>query len=253
MSKSFKEIIRKILMVIAVIAIVYSSYQLLQIKQEKDTTTNVNKEVVDIVGEKDDGKIEFLTKESYDKLNAINSDFKGYLYYPSLMINEQVVQTNDNKYYLDHSFYKDYSQYGTVFVDYNQNMQQQNTTLYGHWVSNSTLKFSNLHKLKTESDYDEYKTFYYADKDYIYEFEVGIVIYHHSTNDYDNIPYWQGDFTNEQFSSFITNAKNQAFYDTGMEFSEKDNLMTLQTCITADSEERLVVIGKEVSRQPLSD
>lgn len=253
MSKNFKEIIRKLLMLVAVIAIIYSSYQLLHIKDEENTSKVVNKEVVEIVGQHDDGNTDFLTRETYNKLLNINPDFKGYLYYPSLEINEQVVQTINNEYYLTHSFYREYSPYGTVFIDYNQNIDQQNTTLYGHWVSKSTLKFSNLHKLKDEANYDKYKTFYYTDDKFIYEFQVGIVIYHHSIDDYDNIPYWQGEFTNQQFTSFINNAKNQAFYNTGVDFEADDNVMTLQTCITVDSDQRLVVIGKEISREPLKD
>ena len=256
MSANTKETIRKLLMLVAVLAIIFSGYQLLQIKEEEKVETSVNKDIIEIIG-KDDEKekegVNFLTKETFNKLKDINKDFKGYLYYPSLDINEQVVQGSNNEYYLDHSFYNEYIIYGTVFIEASQNMGEKNMTLYGHWVSNSSLKFSNLHKLKKESDYDKYKTFYYADEEFVYEYEVGIVIYHHSVNDYDSIPYWQGNFNEQQFSSFINNAKKQAFYETGVEFNAEDKIMTLQTCITQDSEERLVVIGKEVGKTPLKD
>lgn len=253
MSKNIKNVIRRFLMVIAVVAIIYSAYNLIVIKKEEKTAETVNKEVVELVGQDENNQVKFLTKSSFRKLIEINSDFVGYLYYPSLNIFEQVVQTDNNEYYLHHAFDKKQSPYGTVFVDYNQNIGLQNTTLYGHWVSDSSLKFSNLHKLKNQDKYDQYKTFYYADENYIYEYQVGIVIYHHTIDDFENIPYWEGEFDQLEFANFIENAKSKAFYDSGLEFKFQDNLMTLQTCITFDSEERLVVIGKEISKTPLTD
>lgn len=253
MKDKSKEMIRKFLMLIAVIAIVFSAYKIFGIKEEEGASKTVNKDIVEIVGSEKGGEVNHLTKESYQKLKEINNDFHGFLYYPSLEINEQVVQGDDNVYYLDHSFYKEYLAYGTVFVDANQNIGDQNTTLYGHWVSNSSLKFSDLHKLKDENNYEKYKTFYYANNEFVYEYEVAIVIYHHSIDDYDNIPYWQGNYTEAEFTSFIKNAQNQAFYDTGVNIDVDDKVMTLQTCITADSDERLVVIGKQVSKTPLAD
>ena len=117
----------------------------------------------------------------------------------------------------------------------------------------STLKFSNLHKLKDVNNYEANKTYYFASEDYIYEYEVAIVIYHHSVDDYDSIPYWHGNFSEIEIKNFINNAKSQQFYDTGVEITSKDKILTLQTCITADSEERLVVIGKLVNKIPLED
>ncbi|NLC54428.1 MAG: class B sortase [Erysipelothrix sp.] len=253
MPNKYKEYLRKFLMVVAVIAILFSGYQLLQIKEEKDTSKTINKEVVEIIGKEEDGSVGFLTKKSFQELYAINNDFKGYIYYPSLQINEQVVQGSNNDYYLDHTFYGDYLSLGTVFVEASQDMDEQNTTLYGHGTTVSTLKFSNLHKLKKASDYDKYKTFYFVDKDFIYEFEVGVVLYAHSIDDYYSIPYWMGSFSESEFSSFISNAKAKQFYDTGVNFNADDNIISLQTCLNATDERRLVVIAKEVSRQPLKD
>lgn len=263
MSNKIKEFIRKTLMLIAVIAIIFSGYKLYEIKKDENAAKSVNDDIEEIIknkkpsqttkNEDTENELNFLTKETFAELQAINSDFKGYLYYPSLDIYEHVVQTNNNEYYLNADFYNEYSIYGTVFIDTDQSMNQQNKTLYGHWIDNSSLKFSDLHKLKNEKEYDKYKNFYYVDDEYIYEYEVAIVIYHHTIDDFDNIPYWQGDFDENELNAFINNAKELEFYDTGVEFSTDDHIMTLQTCITYDSEERLVVIGREVSREAIKD
>ena len=253
MKNNIREIIRKLLMIVAIIAIIFSLYQLNEIRKDKDSSKKVSEEIINIVGKDEEDKIKFLTKESFNKLYEINNDFVGYLYYPSLDINEHVVQTINNEYYLNHSFYKEWLVYGTVFLDVDQNSDDKNKTLYGHWISNSTDKFSNLHKLRTESNYANNNIFYYADSEYVYEYEVAVVIYHHSIEDYDNVPYWQGSFSDQQFIDFVNNAKSQAIYETNVNIEVDDKLMSLQTCITFDSDERLVVIGKEISREKIKE
>lgn len=254
--KKILELLRKALMIIAVLAIIFSSYQLFLIYKEKNQEKNINNDIVDIIGKNEDEEedtLKFLTKESFSKLHDINNDFIGYLYYPSLDIYEAVTQTTDNAYYLDKSLYKEYLMYGTVFMSYDHNKEDQNRTLYGHWVLNSDAKFSNLHKLRDENNYKDNNTFYYADDEYVYEYEVAYVIYHDSIDGMDNVPYWQNNFSESQFNDFISNADKQQIYDTNVELNSGDKIMSLQTCITLDSDERLVVIGKEISKTPIED
>lgn len=254
--RKFTEFLRKLLMLVAVCAIIYSGYQLFLIKQEKDLDTKVNNDIIEIIGrdeEAEDDEVKFLTKKTFNEIYNINNDFIGYFYYPSLDIHEAVTQTTNNEYYLDRSIYKDYLNVGTVFKAYDQTKDDQNWTLYGHWIQNSTRKFSNLHKLQNQANYEANKSFFYADDEYVYEYEVAYVIYHTSLEDQDNVSYWQGSFSEAQFDEFVANAEIQQMYDTGVEITYEDKMMSLQTCITYDSDERLVIIGKEVSRTPIAD
>lgn len=250
--KTFKEILRKLLMIVAIVAIIYSGYQLYLIQSEKNESKSVNNEIAEIIGKEDD-QIKFLTKKTFAELYEKNNDFVGYLHYPSLDINEPIVQAADNDFYLYRSFYKEYLTYGTVFMSYDQHKTDQNRTLYGHWVSNSDAKFSNLHLLRDVENYEANKTFYYSDDEYVYTYEVAHVIYHDSVTGEDNVPYWQGNFSEDQFYSFVANAKNQEIYSTGVELNLDDKMMSLQTCISFDTDRRLVVIGKEVERVPIAD
>lgn len=251
--KQFKEILRKLLMLIAICAIIFSSYQLYLIYKQSNEADVVDNKIEEIIGkdESEDKSVKYLTEKSYAELAAINADLVGYLYYPSLDIHEVVTQSHDNAYYLDRSFYKDSMVYGTVFMSYDQTKESQNQTLYGHWIQNSTKKFSNLHQLRNQENYEASKTFFYADDEYVYEYEVVYVIYHETYEDDRNVPYWQGDFTDAQFEQFVENAEHQRLYDTQTTIERNDRLMSLQTCITYNSEERLVIIGKEVARTPL--
>lgn len=252
MKGKIKEIIRKLLMVVSIIAIFYSGYQLYLIKQDKDNAKQVNKEIIEIIGKEDD-ELKFLTKKSFAELNEINDEFIGYFDYPSLGISEPVTQTTNNDFYLDRSIYKDYLMYGTIFKSFDQTKDDQNWTLYGHWIQNSSAKFSSLHHLMDEANYEENKKFYYSDDEYVYEYDVAYVIYHSEVSKSDNVPYWQGSFSESEFNDFVLNAEKQALYSTGVEVNYSDKLMSLQTCIRYDSDERLVVVGKEVSRTPIAD
>ena len=64
-----------------------------------------------------------------------------------------VVQTSDNDYYLNHSLTKEKDKYGTVFMDYRCNIDDQILIFYGH---NSKLINTDFHFLEK-----------YLDKDYL--------------------------------------------------------------------------------------
>lgn len=50
-----------------------------------------------------------------------------------LYINNPVVQSTDNEYYLTHNFYKRKSEIGTIFMDFrNKSFDDRNIVLFGH-------------------------------------------------------------------------------------------------------------------------
>ena len=75
-----------------------------------------------------------LIHVDFNELKAINNDVKGWVKLNGTNINYPFVQTNDNKYYLTHSFNKTYNQAGWVFMDYRNNINDlnRNTILYAY-------------------------------------------------------------------------------------------------------------------------
>ena len=50
-----------------------------------------------------------------------------------MYINNPVVQSTDNEYYLTHNFYKRKSEIGTIFMDFrNKSFDDRNIVLFGH-------------------------------------------------------------------------------------------------------------------------
>ena len=84
----------------------------------------------------------------FNERKAINSDYIGELKIEGLL-NEYVVQTVDNEYYLHKNFNKEEYSSGSVYMDYRNTMDDQNLILYGHYVYKDESKiFGPLHLLK---------------------------------------------------------------------------------------------------------
>lgn len=240
---------RKLLQILLVLVIVYSSVRLYGFYKESAHLRSLNNELETILG-KEDEELKFLTKEGFDTLKEMNSDFIGYLYYPSLDIYEPVVQTTNNSYYLKHSLQKEYVRFGAVFADKAYEQGDKNKTLYGHWSPDGTERFTNIHELRDEESYKGKETFYYVDKDTVTTYEVVKVIELWEDNDYATTPYWLSRYSPGQFEEFLLEAKTRELYDTGKELTYDDQTITLQTCVQSGKFGRLAVVGKEVSKEP---
>ena len=94
-------------------------------------------------------------EKTYSKLLEINSDTVGWLKVEGTNINYPVVQSGDNNYYIEHAFDKSKNNFGWVFVDYRNNMDDlsQNTIIYAHNVRGTKLMFATLKNVLEESWY----------------------------------------------------------------------------------------------------
>ena len=67
----------------------------------------------------------------------------------------------------------------------------------------------------------------------------------------DRLCYYVPEFSDEYFQSYISRVKQEEFYDTGVEFTNKDHLLTMQTCVYLREDLRLIVVAKEVERKAI--
>ena len=82
-----------------------------------------------------------LIDVNFNELKQINSSTVGWIQVNGTNINYPFVQTNDNKYYLNHTFNKSYNSAGWVFLDYRNNINEldKNTIIYAHGRYDSTM------------------------------------------------------------------------------------------------------------------
>ena len=74
------------------------------------------------------------TDTEFLKLKKINSEIVGVIKIKNTDINYPIVQSSDNTYYLDHSYTKDKSSAGAIFLDYRNDLENlsKNNIIYGH-------------------------------------------------------------------------------------------------------------------------
>lgn len=88
----------------------------------------------------DNGDKTTVQQIDFAKLKQINEDAIGWIVFNDPYINNPLVQTNDNSYYLKHSFRKKENAAGCLFVDSrNESFDDRNVVIYGHNMLDRTM------------------------------------------------------------------------------------------------------------------
>lgn len=169
------------------------------------------------------------------KLSALlvqNSDLIGWITIPDTIINYPVAQSDDNVYYLNHSFSGEYLLAGTIFADYRNNsdfLSNYNTVLYGHNLQSGNM-FSCLGNYFTKSFYEEHPNVEIYTMNGIYVYRIFNVSKVSSKGDYIRTYFANAD----EFIAFATEkAKSSVFVDENLSFDANDRILTLSTCTNA--------------------
>lgn len=116
---------------ICICLIIISSYKI--IMWSKDN--NHNKKIMHNIYERAI-VIEKNNKRHVDmqELRKINRDTVGWIKLENTNIEYPIVQTSDNRFYLDHSFDKSYNKAGWIFADCSNKLDgsDKNIVIYGH-------------------------------------------------------------------------------------------------------------------------
>ena len=190
-------------------------------------------------------KEDVLTSEDLKQLSNENQDTIAYIKVNNTNIKYPIVQTNNNEYYLNHSFDKSYNSAGWVFMDYrnNKEMNNKNTILYAHGRIDKTM-FGSLYKT-------QYPAWYQNKSNHIIRISTPSVnmsyqifsVYKIEEESY----YIQTDFTSDDvYLEFLNTIKERSKYDFNVVLNESDKIITLSTC--ANDKERYVVHAKLIKK-----
>ena len=212
--------------------------------------------------------------ELWQSNKSINDDYLGNIRFESGIIDQPFVMSKDNDDYLRRDFEtKKYSVLGTVFMDYECDLDSQNIILYGHnafssydagtdengnKIDNKTLMFTPLDQFKDKENYEKNKTVYLILEDEIRTYEVAAVYYCKLIEEdgylvpeedmYYYLPYYGNDY----FTTYKEAIIRERFYPTNVDFSNKDKFLTLQTCVEGNDDLRLIVLCKYISSEKYS-
>ena len=187
----------------------------------------------------------------YAYLYAMNQDLIGWLRIGNTNLDVQVVQSEDNDFYLRRDFYKKSSRYGCPYLDYRNDAKEldDNTVIYGHHMPDG-LMFSNLDRYKTLEGYKEAPIIEFNTLYDTYYFKVFAAFVTNSQVNEDDgyiFNFTVSDFaTEEKFIGFIEEVRLRSIINTDITVQPDDRLITLVTCTYDFNEARLVVMGRMV-------
>ncbi len=238
-------LVTNIILVIAAFVFCISAFQLIKIgKGYYDGRSEYEKiRELAIEKNKDEGA---KYKVNFDELLALNSDTVAWLRFDPepAIINYPVVQGKDNEEYLHKTFSANENTLGTIFlnVDNNANFLDENSILYGHYMNDGSM-FRHLEDYKDKAFWEANPYFY------IYTPDGQELVYHiYSVGEVlDTSDTYLTDFpTNDDYQKFLNMTKEVAMYDTGIEVTTGDTIVTLSTCTSANNDHRFVVRGVKV-------
>lgn len=181
----------------------------------------------------------------FESLSQKNSDVVGFLKVSGTDIEQVVVQSKDNNYYLSHNFEKKQNSAGWIFVDYRNNLDStdKNIIIYGHNMKNGTM-FSSLKNVLNsewkENEENRYITFITESENTIYEV---FSVYQIENEDY----YIKTNFKGNEFNTFINTMKNRSKYNFNVDVSDNDKILTLSTCGN-NNKHRVILHAKKTDK-----
>ena len=249
--KKGKGIVSNLILIVALAVFAVSAYQLFKIgkgyydgRSEYDKIRDLAIETKDDDG--DDAGNQPRYQVNFDELMALNSDTIGWIRFDPepAIINYPIVQGKDNQEYLHKTFSANDNSLGTIFlnVENNSNFRDQNSIIYGHRMKDGSM-FRHL------QDYED-RAFWEANPYfYIYTPDGQELIYHiYSMGEVlDTSDTYLTEFnTEEEYQNFLNMTKQVSLYDTGIEVTTSDTIVTLSTCTSASDNHRFVVRGVRV-------
>ena len=190
-----------------------------------------------------------LINVNFNELIKLNDETKGWIKVNGTNINYPFVQTNNNDYYLTHSYNKSYNQAGWVFMDYRNDTEHldRNTILYAHGMNNKTM-FGSLRNILSSSWYNN------TDNHIIKLstptentlWQVFSVYHIETTNDYIQTEF----ATDTEYQTFLDMLKNRSAVEFDTTINSTDKIITLSTCY--NKTDKVVMHAKLIKREARS-
>ena len=191
--------------------------------------------------------------ERAKKLLEQNPDTVGYITIDGTQVDNPVVQTVDNDYYLSIGFDGQEFRAGTVFMDYRDQFGadpeqwSENIVLYGHNMADNTM-FGSLRRYRQEHSYYKEKPFItfssnYGDYTYVM---FGLII---TGGDADSdFRYWDMEELDDKatFDSYVKSVESKNMIDNPLDVQFGDSILTLSTCYSDEDNSRFVVIARRL-------
>ena len=179
----------------------------------------------------------------FESLLAQNDEVVGWLFSEDTVINYPIAQAEDNDKYLHHMLDGTYNSSGTLFVDCEcaPEFAGANTIVYGHNMKNGSMFYS-LHNYVDQAYYDAHPVMYLNTPTQNYRID----IFSAFICNYDSDTYTLSFPSEEDYVDFVNKMKSQSDFQSDVEVTGNDRVITLSTCTYEYDNARYVVMGKLV-------
>ncbi len=192
--------------------------------------------------------VPMTAREKYGEVYAANSDFVGWISIEGTAIDYPVMQSIDRpNYYLRRGFDREYSKHGVPYVQEDCVVgSTDNLIIYGHHMNDGSM-FADLCSYKNKAFWQTHPTIRF---DTLEGFGVYEIVAVFKTVVYSQNGFRYFDFVElddpARFDAYIARCKALSLYDTDVEASYGDKLITLSTCEYSHENGRMVVVARKV-------
>ena len=185
---------------------------------------------------------ERLQRISFDELKALNEDIVGWVEIPGTVISYPMMHTGENVYYLNHTFSGKENSAGSIFVEAlnNPDFSDLHTIIYGHNMKNGSM-FAGLKNYTSPSYLVAHPAIYLDLEDGTHAYQIFSCYETPAESD----SYTIGFVPDEQYEAFLQTLKARSAYDTGVEVTVEDSIISLSTC-TRNGENRYLIHAKKL-------
>ena len=179
-----------------------------------------------------------LLELDIEALQAVNGDVLGWLEIPGSAVSYPLVQGTDNQYYLEHTWNREPSAAGAIFLETrcDGDLSGFNTVVYGHRMMDGSM-FGSLKYYKEQSYWAEHPFIYIADGQACRRYEIFAAY---------EVPVtgtaYQIGFPGEaDRQAFLDDCTARSVIETGVCPTACDQILTLSTCTGKGHAARWVV------------
>lgn len=207
--------------------------------------------VAENLDEEEEGTVEVFYPDlllDIEALEAMNGDFRGWLYFPALDISYPIVQGEDNSYYLKHAFDGEKLYAGCIFMDCgaSSDWSDRNTFVFGHNMRDGSMFGTFKELLDDNSLCEEEPYFYIYTKDWVYTYQ--IISYYKTKSSSDRYLVFD---TDETYDAYVEWALENSLYKTKADLSDRPNIVSLSTCYgSAGTSRRIMIHGIMSAKEP---
>lgn len=184
-----------------------------------------------------------LYEQRFKGLLELNPDVVGWISIAGTEIDYPVVRHTDNDYYLNHNLEQSRSSHGAIFMDYrNQSLlEDKHTVIYGHHMKDGSM-FGELSNYKDETYYQAHNRIRLDGLKQSTEWQIFSVYVYTPEHQF-----FQFQYADEQeYSNYLQKIVEASSYDTEVEVSAEDQLLTLVTCTYEVSDARFIIHAKRI-------